>query len=307
MIVTCSHDRNAFVWTNDGTTWKPSLVILRIDRAALDVKWSPDGKKFAVASGSKCVPVCYFEAEHDWWVSKMIKKHKSTVTKVAWHPNSQLLATGSTDFKARVFSTYVRQVDDAQDASTFPAAAFGEQCWETGAHGWVNSVCWSPSGSALAWAGQDSSLSVVDFSGGVEAASPDVLRFRELPMEDLLFCSEKCVVGVGHEMNPLVFSKKGSSWAFERKLELKKEAKKVEAKAGGVAAARALFQNRTDKGQDSAQATDTLDTTHEASICCIKSTCSDRTIRSFTTSGSDGKIAFWEMGELELDMAALGL
>lgn len=50
------------------------------------MKWSPDGKKFAVASGAKCVPVCYFEKEHDWWVSKMIKKHKSTVLrgKTGW-------------------------------------------------------------------------------------------------------------------------------------------------------------------------------------------------------------------------------
>ena len=64
LIVTCSHDRNAFVWTysQEESTWKPSLVILRIDRAALDVKWSPDGRKFAVASGAKCVPVCYFES-----------------------------------------------------------------------------------------------------------------------------------------------------------------------------------------------------------------------------------------------------
>ena len=43
--------------------WKPSLTLLRIDRAALDVKWSPDGKKFAVASGAKSVPVCHYEAD----------------------------------------------------------------------------------------------------------------------------------------------------------------------------------------------------------------------------------------------------
>jgi hypothetical protein len=44
-------------------TWKPSLTLLRIDRAALDVKWSPDGKKFALASGAKSVPVCHYEAD----------------------------------------------------------------------------------------------------------------------------------------------------------------------------------------------------------------------------------------------------
>lgn len=58
-IVTCGHDRNAFVWTFSSETdkWEPSLVILRIDHAALHCKWSPDGLKFAVASSSKCVQV----------------------------------------------------------------------------------------------------------------------------------------------------------------------------------------------------------------------------------------------------------
>ena len=108
-IVTCSHDRNAFVWTYNDTSaeWEPSLVILRINRAALDVKWSPDGKKFAVASGSKCVPICHYEEDNNWWISKMIKKHKSTVLSVDWHPNSQLVATGCCDFKCRVFSAFV--------------------------------------------------------------------------------------------------------------------------------------------------------------------------------------------------------
>ena len=80
-IVSCSHDRNAFVWSYEKSerSWKPSLVLLRINRAALNVKWSPDGQKFAVASGAKCVPVCYYEPSNNWWISKMIKKHKSTV------------------------------------------------------------------------------------------------------------------------------------------------------------------------------------------------------------------------------------
>lgn len=73
-IVSCSHDRNAFVWTyeQENNSWKPALVILRIDRAALDVKWSNDGLRFAVASGSKCVPVCTYEQANDWLVDKIL-------------------------------------------------------------------------------------------------------------------------------------------------------------------------------------------------------------------------------------------
>ena len=42
-IVTCGQDRNAYVWKHDGKEWKPTLVLLRINRAATCVKWSPDG------------------------------------------------------------------------------------------------------------------------------------------------------------------------------------------------------------------------------------------------------------------------
>jgi actin related protein 2/3 complex subunit 1A/1B len=44
-IVTCSSDKNAYVWSFDGRVWKPELVVLRINRAATCVKWSPNGKK----------------------------------------------------------------------------------------------------------------------------------------------------------------------------------------------------------------------------------------------------------------------
>jgi WD40 repeat protein len=68
-IVTCGTDRNAYVWTLKGRTWKPTLVILRINRAARCVRWAPNENKFAVGSGSRVISICYFEQENDWWVS----------------------------------------------------------------------------------------------------------------------------------------------------------------------------------------------------------------------------------------------
>lgn len=68
-IVTCGTDRNAYVWTLKGSTWKPTLVILRINRAARCVRWAPNENKFAVGSGSRVISICYFEQENDWWVS----------------------------------------------------------------------------------------------------------------------------------------------------------------------------------------------------------------------------------------------
>jgi actin related protein 2/3 complex subunit 1A/1B len=136
-IVTSSQDRNAYVWQEqpDPETgklvWKPTLVLLRINRAATDVKWSPYEDKFAVSSGARyttlrfnflhiaynptfsAIAICSFDAENNWWVSKLLKKPiRSTVLSVDWHPNNVLLAAGSADMKARVFSAYIKEVDD---------------------------------------------------------------------------------------------------------------------------------------------------------------------------------------------------
>lgn len=118
--------------------WKPTLVLLRINRAATFVRWSPLENKFAVASGARCVSansfnlspmletppliwtqyflsaiaICSFESDNDWWVAKHLKKPiRSTVLSVEWHPNNVLLASGSADMKARVLSAYIKDVD----------------------------------------------------------------------------------------------------------------------------------------------------------------------------------------------------
>jgi actin related protein 2/3 complex subunit 1A/1B len=127
-IVTCSQDRNAYVWTQqqDGV-WKPTLVLLRLNRSATAVKWSPNESKvslyvwhhaaliqeqFAVASGARTIAVCSFDEESDWWVAKQLKKPlRSTVLSIDWHPNGVLLAAGSADATARVFSAFLKGDD----------------------------------------------------------------------------------------------------------------------------------------------------------------------------------------------------
>lgn len=67
--------------------------------------------KFAVATGAKMISICYYEKENNWWVAKQIKKPiRSTVTSLDWHANNVLLAVGACDFKARVFSAYIKDV-----------------------------------------------------------------------------------------------------------------------------------------------------------------------------------------------------
>jgi actin related protein 2/3 complex subunit 1A/1B len=42
-------------------SWRHTLVLLRINRAATCVKWSPEENKFAVGSGARLISICYFE------------------------------------------------------------------------------------------------------------------------------------------------------------------------------------------------------------------------------------------------------
>ena len=112
-IATSSQDRNAYVWTEQKTSeWKPTLVVLRIGRAATCIKWSPNGKKFAVGSGSKQIPVCSYEQSQDMWVAKMIKKAgKSSILSIDWSPDGLFIIAGGSDFKCRIFSAYIKNVD----------------------------------------------------------------------------------------------------------------------------------------------------------------------------------------------------
>ena len=94
-------------------------MLLRINRAATCVRWSPKEDKFAVGSGAKLISVCYFEESNDWWVSKHIKKQiKSTITCLDWHPDNILVACGSTDYKVRIFSAFVKEVDGKEPTSS---------------------------------------------------------------------------------------------------------------------------------------------------------------------------------------------
>ena len=99
---------------NSQLQWEPQMSILpsTFNRAALCVQWSPHENKFALGGGSRSVVVCYYQEENNWWISKIIKKkHTSSVTCVSWHSNNWLLATGSSDFKCRIFAANISSVD----------------------------------------------------------------------------------------------------------------------------------------------------------------------------------------------------
>jgi len=203
-IVTCSQDRNAYVWepTTEGS-WRPTLVLLRINRAATCVRWSPSEAKFAVGSGARIAAVCYFEEENDWWVSKHLKKPlRSTVTSVAWHPNSVLLATGSTDGHARVLSAFVKGIDEKPEPGVWgERLPFNTVCGEflNTTAGWVKGVAFSPSGDAMAFVSMDSTVTVAYPNGeGNPPKAVVSINTQSLPFADLIWISESEIICAGY-------------------------------------------------------------------------------------------------------------
>jgi len=286
-LVTCSQDRNAYVWTFSEGIWKPTLVILRINRAATHVKWSPDEQKFAVASGAKCVSVCYFEEDNDWWVSKHIKKHKSTVTSVAWHPNGIFLATGASDFKARIFSALIKGLDRNPGNTPFgDKLPFGNCLAEYNASGWVHDVAWSPSGNTLGFVAHDSRVHFVNInSGGVEK-----LSLQTLPYRKIIFLSEDSAVAVGYDCAPHLFSGTGG-WKFARNLDETKVAQSGPQQTA-TSAARNMFQSKVEYGADAIETT--LNTQHQNSISALQPFAEGGgRVSKFSTTGVDGKIVIW--------------
>ena len=195
-------DRNALVWEPSPSGWKPTLVLLRINRAATCVRWSPSEEKFAAGSGARVIAVCYFEEENDWWVSKHLKKPiRSTVTSVAWHPNSVLLAAGSTDSHARVLSAFVKGTDPRPESSVWgEKLPFNTVCGEYLNHfaGWIHALAFSPTGDVLAFSAHDSTVTVVYPTGPDQPPRAVVsVSTQVLPLMDLIWNGESEIIAAG--------------------------------------------------------------------------------------------------------------
>ncbi|EEQ37021.1 hypothetical protein CLUG_01144 [Clavispora lusitaniae ATCC 42720] len=230
-ILTCSQDRNALVWqwNDEAREFKPTLVLLRINRAAKVCRWSPNGDKFAVGSADRVIAICYYEEENDWWVSKHLKKPlKSTITSLSWHPNNVLLASGSTDGHVRVFSAFIKGLDTKPEPSVWGSklpfqTLVGDYTNETGA--WVHDVSFNEDGAgdSLAYVSHDGTVSVVYPQGeGLPPTAFITVKTNFLPFKSLLFLHDKIIVG-GHNCNLIVFQGNESGWREAYHVEKQKD------------------------------------------------------------------------------------
>ncbi|CAZ86089.1 unnamed protein product [Tuber melanosporum] len=297
-IVTCSQDRNALVWEPSPTGWKPTLVLLRINRAATHVRWSPDETKFAVGSGARVIAVCYFEGENDWWVSKHIKKPlRSTVFSLAWHPNSVLLAAGSADAHARVFSSFIKGVDQRPEPTVWgERIPFNTVCGEyiNSSGGWVHSVAFSPSGNALAFAAHDSSVTVV-YPSAPEQPPHAVLSVttQMLPFVTLCWTREDQLVAAGHDCHPVVFEGNMGGWRLAYSVDDPR--KSAGSGASQESSALNMFRQMDLKGKSSADDTN-LKTIHQNSITILRPYEGRAgNVTKFSSSGVDGRVVVFSV------------
>ncbi|KAI0064732.1 actin-like protein ARPC3 [Artomyces pyxidatus] len=318
-IVTSSQDRNAYVWqqTPDPQTgrtiWKPTLVLLRINRAATFVRWSPFEDKFAVASGARAIAICSFDPDNDWWVSRLLKKPiRSTVLTVDWHPNNVLLAAGSADMKARVFSAYIKDVDKRPAGSVWgEKLPFNTICGEytSPSGGWVHAVGFSPSGDVLAFASHDSTISIV-YPGGPAIYT---IRSNSLPYVTLTWTAEEALVAAGHDCQPVLFTGNASGWKAAGSLDdtsAPKSAGGARSGFGGASpvgrlnsAAFNTFRNADSRGlgspggANSGGSGDTeLFTVHQNTITSVRPyEGGPGAVTKVSTSGVDGKLVIWNV------------
>lgn len=297
-IVTCAVDRNAYVWTQGpDQKWKPTLVLLRINRAATCVKWSPKENKFAVGSGARLISVCYFESENDWWVSKHIKKPiRSTITSLDWHPNNVLLVAGSADFKVRVFSAYIKDIEEAPAATPWgPKMTLGNLMAEfpnsqTGG-GWIHSVSFAPDGNKVCWVAHDSSINVGDATKGLSVTK---YRSEYLPFLSCTWITNNSIVTAGHSCIPLLFTvTHNGEIQFSAKLDTSQKKE-----AGGLSAMR-KFQSLDRQARIETSDTN-LESIHQNTITCVcLYTGSKGDASKFSTSGLDGQLVIWDLVSLE--------
>ncbi|KAL7283662.1 hypothetical protein ACG7TL_003098 [Trametes sanguinea] len=330
-IVTSAQDRNAYVWqqTPDPQTghmiWKPTLVLLRINRAATYVRWSPNEDKFAVASGARAIAICSFDPEGDWWVSRLLKKPiRSTVLSVDWHPNNVLLAAGSADMKARVFSAYIKDVDKRPGPSVWgEKLPFNTICGEyaSPAGGWVHDVAFSPSGDVLAFASHDSSITVV-YPGGPAVYS---IKMSILPLVTLTWTTEESIVAAGHDCQPLVFAGNQGGWEIVGSLDDPQSNKASGGSRSGFGGASPVgrlnsaafntFRNAAERGISNVPGSPTASSSNESELYTVHQN-TITSVRPYdgvpgnvtrvSTSGVDGKLVVWDVSAVT-PISATGL
>lgn len=138
--------RGAWIWA---VGEKEPVIVETGNAQARCIRWSPDGRQFAICRDNGIVTIHSSESNE---VTVSLKDHLGQVFAVDWHPNGQRLATASEDGTVRIW-------DAASGTQTMSFDTFS---------GPVEAVAWSRNGHCLAAGGQSGIVRIFDATVGSE-------------------------------------------------------------------------------------------------------------------------------------------
>lgn len=294
-IVTCSHDRNAYVWTLNKETnvWHKDLVILKLKRAATYCRWSPDGTKFVVATGTNKVRVCAWQEEHTWWSSFNISHNHPTGLTVDFFPDNIHLAVASTCRHA-----FYITIDDSEATKKKKKINYILDDWAT--QGWTNASAVSPSGEWIALTSQDSYIRFVKKEEFKQGDAPKhALNINGLPLLSIAFLNDNVLVGGGFDCAPRLFVREDGSdeWSDLGLIDIPEIREQASGPAkGGLASRMAAFGG---KPAAPAAGNKMLHTNIILGVRVVDG--------AFTTCSNDGRIGVWPLEAIKKHFTSIKL
>jgi len=201
------------------------------------------------------------------------------------------VVTGGCDFKCRVFSAFIENIDEPDNTGYEmwdKANEFGELlCEFDQAKAWVQGVSWAPSGFHVAFVGHGSTLHVADLKSG------EVINHysKTLPFHDVQFIEDGKVIVVGFDCNPTVFEFSATEFKEGTLLDPCKDG---EGKKATGSAAMNRFKQADSKGAGAAESAKPILTFHKNCIRDVEiHTDGSGKRNKITTSGLDGRLLTW--------------
>jgi len=213
-----------------------------------------------------------------------------------------LLASGSADFKVRVFSAFIKDIEKTPEPTPWGnkmplGQLMAEYVNSPAGGGWIHCVSFSPDGSKVAWVAHDSSINVADPSKGNGFIK---LKTEYLPFLSCTWISPKTIIAAGHSCIPILYTlNSNDQLVFGGKLDTSQKKE-----SGGLSAMR-MFHS-LDKQARTESSDTNLDSIHQNAICCLCIYGGSKVKASkVSTSGLDGQLVIWDINSLERSIQGL--
>lgn len=290
-ILSCAHDRTAFVWNYDADAkaWAPQVVNLDavMTKGCTDCAFVASGDRIVIASAHRAIGVGKYNKSLLWWNCKFATPHAASVTTVACHPtNDALAASGSTDCTLQILCI------DTSSKIPEGEPQFGQAIQKFDVGAWVHQVVWMPSGNAVAAVLHSSKVVIVGGATPASFAVTAIVSTSSLPFFRLAALSDDCIVAAGFDFFPVkIKMAAGGAWKVVAEgTQPKQEAAQLTEQQK----ARQMFQNEAALGQKAA--VELPSTRHGNTITAVLPT--KVAPFAFLTTGVDGRVEAWKDADL---------